>query len=259
MSGGFRSEVFDCVSTDGRRVVVKLAPNRDLAETEALALKTWANTGVTIRLVDVDLDNAALLLERLYPATPLSSSDEPAAIVVAADILKALRVVPVPNLQFQTLEDAYVHLERRAKEDARYEQEYRGEPSRGRPALDLLPAAHELLVRLCDSAGKNVLLHGDFIAKNLLLHESTYVAIDPMPMVGDPCSDIGFFAAGYGSATNVLERAKTIAKRNGEDLLRAQQWAVVWAILQAAQAWRDDQAELEQLVASEKTQQLLRA
>jgi len=78
-------------------------------------------------------------------------------------------------------------------------------------------------------------------------------------MVGDPCSDIGFFAAGYGSATNVLERAKTIAKRNGEDLLRAQQWAVVWAILQAAQAWRDDQAELEQLVASEKTQQLLRA
>ena len=33
-------------------------------------------------------------------------------------------------------------------------------------------------------------LHGDFLDKNLLLGTKGFLAIDPMPWVGDPCSDM---------------------------------------------------------------------
>jgi streptomycin 6-kinase len=258
LGGGFRSEVFDCTTPDNNPVILKLMPTPEQAEIEATALKIWAATDVAVKLIDADLDNATLLLERVQPAMPLPSTDETTAVAIAADILKVLHAAPLLHANLPTLEDTYGHLEQRALEDARYEQEHQGESDRGKPALTRLSAARELVRRLCSSTDRKALLHGDFITKNLLLKGSSYVAIDPMPMIGDPCSDIGFFAAAYPSPDNMLKRAETIAMRMGESASRAQQWSVIWAILQAVQAWRDDQRGLEQFVRSERAAQFLR-
>jgi hypothetical protein len=78
-----------------------------------------------------------------------------------------------------------------------------------------------------------------------------YVAIDPIPCIGDACSDVGFFAAGRPPARAILSRAVAIATRLSLNPQRAQRWAIIWAVLQACQAWRQDQADLEALLSSD--------
>jgi fructosamine-3-kinase len=70
--------------------------------------------------------------------------------------------------------------------------------------------------RLVDSdagcaSDRAVLLHGDFLDKNALRSGTGYVAIDPIPWIGDPCSDVGFFAAGHPPPATILDRASAIA------------------------------------------------
>ena len=108
-------------------------------------------------------------------------------------------------------------MERRARRDAAYEQRTRNEPERGRPGLQRLPLARAAATRLCQSPPRTVLLHGDFLAKNLLSNGTGYVAIDPIPNIGDPCADIGFFAAGHPPAATILHKAGAIAELMGLD------------------------------------------
>jgi streptomycin 6-kinase len=122
-----------------------------------------------------------------------------------------------------------------------------------------LGAARAAAMRLCATARQTVVLHGDFLDKNLLRNGARYVAIDPIPRVGDPCADVGFFAAGHWPATGILPRADAIAEQMGLDRHRAQRWAAVWTVLQTCHAWREDQSDLEACVASSEFEQLLRA
>jgi hypothetical protein len=83
------------------------------------------------------------------------------------------------------------------------------------------------------------------------------VAIDPIPCIGDPCADAGFFAAGQPPAAGIFPRAAAMATRLGLDRRRTERWAAIWAVLQACQAWRPDQAELEATVSSGAFGQLI--
>jgi hypothetical protein len=91
-----------------------------------------------------------------------------------------------------------------------------------------------------------------------LWNGAAYVLIDPMAHIGDPCADVGFFAAGHRPAATILRRATAIAELMGLPQHRAQRWAAVWAVLQTCQAWRDDQAELEACLSSRDFEQLIR-
>jgi len=101
-----------------------------------------------------------------------------------------------------------------------HERHIRGDLNRGRPGLERLGAARAAARALCATAGQTVLLHGDFLDKNLLRARHGYVAIDPLPQLGDPCADVGFFAAGH--------------------------------------SWREDQQSLDELLDSDKFERLLR-
>lgn len=114
-----------------------------------------------------------------------------------------------------------------------------------------------MALKLAHSASHPVLLHGDLVNKNLLWDAKRYVAIDPIPAIGDPCSDIGFSSAGHPPVSGILARADAIACRMGHDALRAQCWAVIWTVLQATQGWRSDQAELEELTSGATFDELL--
>jgi streptomycin 6-kinase len=83
------------------------------------------------------------------------------------------------------------------------------------------------------------------------------VAIDPVPRIGDPCADAGFFAACHPPATTILQRAGAVAGHMGLDRQRALRWAAVWAVLQTCQAWREDQSDLEACLSSDQFEHLL--
>lgn len=257
LAGGFRSHVFASMTSMGKEVVLKLAVTTEEAQVEAEALDEWNHSGATVHLIDVDFERGALLLEHIRPATPLPGDDDGSAIEVVADILSRLHRVPNGNFPFPTLEQIYPREEAGSREDAAYEQRTSGDPTRGLPGLERLDRAHALAMRLCATTDRAVLLHGDVLDKNLLWNGAGYVAIDPIPRIGDPCSDVGFFASGHPPSAGILERASAIASRMGLDVHRAQQWAVVWVVLEACSAWRADQAALETCLASDGFEWLL--
>lgn len=225
---------------------------------EAAALRCWGGSGVTVPLLDYSPPDFALLLPRIDPATPLPPDDDETAIRVVVDILRELHRPRPFAFPFATLVCDYLAWERRALRDVAYERDSRNEPGRGQEGLMRLDAARRTAMYLSSTARDNTLLHGDVVDKNLLWDGSRYLAVDPIPRIGDPCSDVGFFAAGHhpvGGA--ILDRASAIAARLRLDETRARQWATVWAIHQTCQAWRDDQRDLDAFTASPEVDALL--
>jgi hypothetical protein len=66
-----------------------------------------------------------------------------------------------------------------------------------------------------------VLLHADFLDNNLPQNGTGHVGIDPMRCVGDPCSDVGCFAAGHPPSATILPRAGALASQMNLDPWRA--------------------------------------
>ena len=257
LDGGFRSKVFACTTADGEEVVLKLTVTLEEAQAEAAALACWAHTCAALRLIDVNFNDSALLMERIRPATHLPGGDDPVAVEVAADLLSRLHRVQPGTFRYPELEMIYVSMEDRSRADAAYEQRASGDPALGVAGLERLVAARAAVRLLSASTDQATLLHGDFLDKNLLWDGASYVAIDPIPSIGDPCSDVGFFAAGHPPATTILRRASAVAELMGLDPHRAKRWAVVWSVLQACQAWRVDQADLDACLSSDEFEQLL--
>ena len=75
-------------------------------------------------------------------------------------------------------------------------------------------------------------------------------------MTGDPAAEVAASAA-YHPAELILPIAEALARALGVDSRRAQRRAAIWTVHQTAQAWRDDQQQLEHLVASATVNDLL--
>jgi streptomycin 6-kinase len=262
--GGTMSAVFAATDMAGRDLVLKLPAARDNADdltgAEAAALSIWASTGASVTLVDASPD--ALLLARarpgtLWPWSPPGSLDD--LVGVAADLLTRLWTAPSAPDLFPALEDVYPQKERVARQDAAWEQRRRSEPDRGAPGLQRLHLAAQAAGQLIATCAEEKLLHGDFITKNLVSDASSrigWVTLDPLPMTGDPAAEVAAFAA-YHPAELILPIAEALAQALGLDQRRALRWAAIWTVHQAAQAWRDDQRQLEHLVASVTLDDLL--
>lgn len=263
LAGGTRSAVYAASDPAGRDLVLKVPEARsfgsDLAVVEASALRTWAPTGAAVDLVAASTD--ALLLARARPGEllPWSPTDVDDVVEVAGALLERLWSVPSGHYGYPSLKDVYPHDERVAREDAAHEQEQRGDPDRGRPGLRLLPAAAVVAESLITTSSVAVLLHGDFITKNVVSDAASpvgWVALDPLPMIGDPAAEIAAFAA-YQPAELIFPIAELLAVRVGMDTARVLRWAAIWTVHQTAQAWREDQLPLEDLVSSVAVRKLL--
>lgn len=188
----------------------------------------------------------ALLLERLRPGSPMPRGDA-GTVKVAASMLSALHARRAGGFAFRSVVGSFPSHDRRARDDLAYFRRTRNEPRRAMAAERVLPAAGVLMERLSADCNHMVLLHGDFLTKNLLRAGDGYRAIDPVPRLGDPCADVGMFAADQ-SGSIILEFAAELARLLDLEVDRAIAWSVVWTVLQAAQAWREDQEELDELV-----------
>lgn len=265
LTGGSSSAVYAARDESGRDFVLKLpqtqAAAKGVTAAEAAALAAWANTGAAVALVDATAD--ALLLVRVRPGTMLAwRREEPLddLVEIAADLLRRLWSAPRGPYRHSTLEQAYLESERVAREDAAWERRSRGEPDRGRPGLIRLPAAAMAAQRLISTTPGTTLLHGDFITKNLLSDRESstgWIAVDPLPVVGDPAAEVAAFAA-YQPAEFILPIAEALAARVNVNPKRALGWTAVWSVHQTAQSWRDDQDALERLIDSPMVDGLLR-
>lgn len=246
---GNTSRVFGCADRGGRALVLKLAPAEMRPDLEAAALRAWDGRGA-VSLVAFDADAGALLLERLVPGTPLAGDDDVRATELVAPVLLALHGARVDDgsafpTQAEFLEVWLGWARSAAEAEA--------------AGTRLLDRAARSARRLCVDGGRTVLLHGDLIDKNLLLAGERYVAVDPIPRLGDPCSDVGFYSAYHPPASGIVARARTLAARCGLDPGRAARWAAVWGVGEATQTWRPDSDELQAWVRGREAGALLDA
>jgi streptomycin 6-kinase len=149
---------------------------------EAAALREWAADGA-VQLVEYDTVTGAMLVERCVPGANLDDIGDPGdADRVAAGLLNRLHRYRPQPVQFDRLSDRAGRLARDLP--ARFE-------TAGAP-FDrwLLDTAVELLGQLCRPGPAEVLLHGDFHHHNILsAQRQQWLAIDPLPMLGDPAYD----------------------------------------------------------------------
>lgn len=246
LGSGNTSRVFGCADDTRRSLVLKLAPPEARPDLEAAALTLWAGRG-SVRLIAF-AENIGLLLERLVPATQLPPGDDQTATDLVAHSLMELHAAHLPAAHpFPSqLEFLEVWLDR-----------IRVNCEPGTAGVRLLDRARAGAVRLCADSASAVLLHGDFIDKNLLLDGTAYVAVDPIPRIGDPCADVGFYAAYHPPAAAIGRRARSLARRCGLDEARAARWAAVWAVGEATETWRPDSDDLQAWIQSDEAASLL--
>ncbi len=168
---------------DGRAVVLKLGvPNRELAG-EIEALQLYGGQGV-VGLLEHDIEQGVLLLERVQPGNPLSEvkDDDEATRILAVTMRKMWRLLPADH-PFRDVAEWARGLER-------LRQTFNG--GAGPFPEPLVDAAEQLFAELFASADEPVLLHGDLHHENVLrAGPDTWLAIDPKGMAGEPAYEVG--------------------------------------------------------------------
>lgn len=160
---------------DGTPAVLKLGDAHRESEHEPDALLAWDGKGA-VRLLAVDRERHALLLERCSPGTPLSRLPADKALDVLVALLDRLLVRAGPPFRRLVDEAAWW------TESLPRQWEEAGRPFERR----LLDAALAALSELAPTQGSPVLLHQDLHADNVLHAErEPWLAIDPKPLAGE--------------------------------------------------------------------------
>jgi streptomycin 6-kinase len=181
LEGGAMSVVVLCRDSNGSAAVLKVPGSRDMGIAESTALSAWKN-GALPGVTATDPDTGSFLME-FIPS--VKEAPSPAGIT---GLLTRLHVAPVTGTApLQTVLTGRIEAAtlRFAAGDRAPEREH----------LAVAAAMMETLQRTASAT----MVHGDFQAKNVLTGEHGPVAIDPLPAVGDPFSDLGLWIAG-GSA-----------------------------------------------------------
>jgi streptomycin 6-kinase len=170
--------------SDGGQAVLKLNFPEDESTREADALAHWRGEGA-VRLLEVDRDRNALLVERADPGTSLwEVGDEEEATLTAASVFRRLWSRPPPDGHpFRVL----------AAEAERWMADLRSAwEALGRPLEQRLVDAAEASAReLAGSQSNMVVCHQDLQGSNVLrAKREPWLAIDPKPIVGEPAFDV---------------------------------------------------------------------
>jgi streptomycin 6-kinase len=206
---GNSSRVFLGRQRGNRGVVLKLTPDRAVANEEAIALRAWAATPHAVDLLDADLEAGALLLEHIEPGTKVSDEPQIPPVNEVAELLTGLRETAsydagqLPTMA-QGLESMFTRIGGLLCNP-------HVSPLVARQVLD--DGYH----RACElaSSGPKGLLHGDLHLSNILRagRSRGLVAIDPRPSVGDPTFDaVDWTLDRPTSLAEVRERIERLSK-----------------------------------------------
>jgi streptomycin 6-kinase len=219
--------------SDGSLAVLKLRPVNAEFEAEVAALTHFDGEGA-VRLLAVDRDCGALLLERAAPGTPLlDAMDESGRTNVIATILCQLwRPAPLDSPMPMVADWA------RGLDGLR--DRYGG--ATGPLPAQLVQQAEGLFADLLASSAPPVLLHGDLHHWNVLAAErQSWLGIDPAGVIGEPAFDTGAYLRNprpqllhEPQPHRILaHRIAQLAEQLSLDRQRIQGWAVAQAVLSA--------------------------
>lgn len=230
--------VIPATRNDGTEVVLKVGvPNKELL-TEAESLHLFAGNNA-VRLLDDDVKNGGLLLERISPGTSLlqlidgGETADVQATAIAADVLMKLQATLPTEHSFPTLQDWFQSFT---------EVRVRYEGGSGPLPQDLFDMAEQISEELLQSMSQTFLLHGDLHHDNILCSGTTdWLAIDPKGVIGEREFEIAPFLRNPMPA--LLERMSTrkvlsrrihqFAELTGFDRQRLIRWGLAESILSA--------------------------
>jgi streptomycin 6-kinase len=222
---------------DDTPAVLKLSWPHDEAQDEAVALATWAGNG-TVRLLDHDTADYALLLERLDPHHSLNEEPIDTAVEIAGGLLRTLSV-PAPTLHRSVTAMARQWAERLPRQASAL-----GDPIPAR----MLDTAIDHCRRLGPSAG-SLMVNEDLHYFNVLRGtRAPWLLIDPKPITGDP--EFGVIPMLWnryqetGGAQGVSARFDAIVEIAGLDRELAKAWTLVRAVVNWLWALPDDFANV---------------
>lgn len=177
--------VAPAILADGTDAVLKLGVPHCGLKIEMEALRLFDGHGI-VRLLEVDVDLGALLLERLKPGLHLSSvTDDDRATLIAGQVMKKLWRPPPDDCEFPTVACWAAGLPRL--------RDHFGGGTGPLPAA-LVGKAETLFSELIDSMGEPVLLHGDLHHYNILsATREPWLAIDPKGVIGEREYEVGAF------------------------------------------------------------------
>jgi streptomycin 6-kinase len=232
-SGG-TSRVFLGRQDGARPVVLKLTPDRSIAESEAIALRAWARTPHAVDLLGSDPEAGALLLDRVTPGTMVAAWPELPPVEDFAELLAGLRcgdgqdVAQLPS-STEGVEFIYGLIARRARDP--YVSSF--------VSPDMVARGHALARELSASTDDYGLVHGDLHLSNILDGGPALglVAIDPRPSCGDRTWDaIDIALARVTSAGGLDDRISRIsALVPSLNAGRLRQWCQATAVISVVQ------------------------
>jgi streptomycin 6-kinase len=231
LRGGLMSASMDVQTAEGGPAVLKINGPWTPPRRETLALTLWAG-GPTPRLLRADEAGGALLLERIYPGEQFAGGTEEQDIERVGVLLAALHAPEAPVPATEELPSlAEVVEEQIATAGAEAAARSVHEAEELQPRLD---TARGMAADLEGSwNGRPVLLHGDFENKNILTcTERGLAAIDPLPCLGDPAYDAGYWAVGDLPPEGADRRCELLARTLELDPKRVRGWASVVALEQ---------------------------
>jgi fructosamine-3-kinase len=229
LEGGAMSLCVLCREADRTPVVLKVPANRVSGIAESSALAAWDN-GAVPKVLTTDEATGAFLMEFITSGGP-----EPATGDIAA--LLARLHTPATREMYDL--------------DAVLQARIRGAATRfaGLPEETAdLEAARGLIAALQRTA-EPVMVHGDFQAKNVLHGDAGPVAIDPLPAVGDPYSDLGLWIGGGSAGPRSAALWRYTAA--SPDPLRLLAWA--WALTVVELRQGDGNEDAREFIAGNRT------
>ncbi len=249
--GGSCSWVAPVTREDGSPAVLKITwPHRE-GRSEGEGLQRFGGRGA-VRCLAENVDDAALLLERIEPGHKMDSETSltpEQRLRAGADLLRELWSAPLPDgaTRIETL-DAIMDFwaDEAAERDRRLDTGY--DP--GIVALGL-----DVLRNYAKSADRAVLLHGDFNPGNILSsHREPWLTIDVKPMIGDPHYDPWPLVEQVdnpfdkGDPHLVRRRFQIVADLLGLDVTRMLTWGVgrktEYALTAADNGWKGGPAHI---------------
>ena len=192
------------------------------------------------RVLEVDRDRGAFLMDRLLPGEMLSTvKEDERAVAIAAEVIRNLhRPAPEPPHGFPGLHEWTV--------DMRLHRQRHG--GSGPLPTAIFERAEALFRELIPSQGPAVLLHGDLHHFNILSSDGeSWLAIDPKGIVGEPEYEIGAFLRNETPKEIGIEELRRFTLRRidqfaeilGFDRERLRGWCVADAVLSAVWSAED--------------------
>jgi len=213
--------------SDGGQAVLKLNFPEEESASEADALIHWRGEGA-VRLLELDRERNALLIERADPGTSLwEVGDDEEAILIAASVMARLWLRPPPDgHRFRLL----------AGEAERWTAQLRSDwEALGRPFEQrLVDAAAAAAGELAGSLAKLAVCHQDLEGSNVLkAQREPWLAIDPKPIVAEPAFDVASLLRDRRWSIDraiIQRRLDLLAAELDLERDRMQGWGVVHAL-----------------------------